>query len=102
VIDLAHTRLFAGLKPVELARLLPELDEPLGVEPWIVGITALVTTNMWFLPYQSTIYQALYYGADEQAFTHAQVRPIGLSYGVACLLGLVVSVPFWRAMGLLR
>jgi DASS family divalent anion:Na+ symporter len=74
---------------------------PLGIEPWVVGMTALVTTNMWFLPYQSTIYQALYYGTDEQAFTHAQVRPIGLAYGLACLLGLVASVPVWRAMGLL-
>ena len=74
---------------------------PLGVEPWVVGITALVTTNMWFLPYQSTIYQALYYGTDEQAFSHAQARPIALVYGFACLAGLVASVPFWQAMGLL-
>lgn len=74
---------------------------PLGVDPWVVGITALVTTNMWFLPYQSTIYQALYYGTDERAFSHAQARPIALAYGVACLLGLVASIPLWRAMALL-
>ena len=64
-------------------------------------MTALVTTNMWFLPYQSTIYQALYYGSDEQSFTHAQSRPLALVYGIACLLGLVASVPVWQAMGLL-
>jgi anion transporter len=74
---------------------------PFGVEPWVVGMTALVTTNMWFLPYQSTIYQALYYGTDEQAFTHSQVRPIAIVYGFACLAGLVASVPLWQAMGLL-
>jgi len=74
---------------------------PLGIEPWIVGMTALVTTNMWFLPYQSTIYQALYYGTDEKAFGHAQVRKVALAYGVACLAGLAASVPLWRAMGLL-
>ncbi|MDP3766712.1 MAG: anion permease, partial [Dehalococcoidia bacterium] len=74
---------------------------PLGVDPWVVGITALVTTNMWFLPYQSTIYQALYYGTDERAFSHAQARPIALAYGVSCLLGLLASIPLWRAMGLL-
>lgn len=72
-----------------------------GIEPWVIGITALVTTNMWFLPYQSTIYQALYYGTDEQAFSHAQVRPIALAYGAACLLGLLASVPYWQALGLL-
>jgi di/tricarboxylate transporter len=74
---------------------------PLGVEPWVVGMTALVTTNMWFLPYQSTIYQALYYGTDEQAFSHSQIRPIAIVYGLACLAGLVASVPFWQAMGML-
>lgn len=80
--------------------LVPAVS-PFGIEPWVVGITALVTTNMWFLPYQSTIYQALYYGADEEAFSHAQVRPVAFAYGAACLLGLVASVPVWRAMGLL-
>jgi DASS family divalent anion:Na+ symporter len=74
---------------------------PLGIEPWIVGITALVTTNMWFLPYQSTIYQALYYGTDEQIFTHGQVRPIAIVYGLACIIGLATSVPYWQALGLL-
>src|SRR4029453_7105328 len=74
---------------------------PLGIEPWIVGMTALVTTNMWFLPYQSTIYQALYCGTEEKALAHGQVRRIALAYGVACLAGLAASVPLWRAMGLL-
>ena len=74
---------------------------PLEIEPWVIGMTALMTTNMWFLPYQSTIYQALYYGTDEQAFSHAQARPIALVYGLACLAGLVASVPFWQVMGLL-
>jgi anion transporter len=73
---------------------------PFGIEPWVVGMTALITTNMWFLPYQSTIYQALYYGAEERAFGHAQVRPVALAYGVACLGGLAASVPVWRVMGL--
>lgn len=74
---------------------------PLGIEPWVIGLTALVATNMWFLPYQSTIYQALYYGTDGKAFSHEQARPLALIYGAACLLGLIASVPVWRAMGLL-
>jgi len=86
---------------VLMTLVLVPVTSPLGIEPWVIGITALVTTNMWFLPYQSTIYQALYYGTEERAFTHKQVQPIALAYGVACLVGLAVSVPFWRAMGLM-
>jgi CRP-like cAMP-binding protein/di/tricarboxylate transporter len=84
-----------------MALVLIPVVAPFGIEPWVVGMVALVATNMWYLPYQSITYQALYYGADEQAFSHAQVRPIALIYGLACLVGLVATVPVWRAMGLL-
>ena len=80
--------------------VLVPATQPLGFEPWVIGMTALVTTNMWFLPYQSTIYQALYYGTDEQAFTHQQARPIALLYGLILLVALVATVPIWRLMGL--
>ena len=67
----------------------------------LLGMVALVATNMWYVPYQSIMYQALYYGTSEQAFSHAQARPIALIYGLACLIGLLATVPVWRAMGLL-
>jgi DASS family divalent anion:Na+ symporter len=86
---------------VLMTLVLVPVAVPFQIEPWVIGITALVTTNMWFLPYQSTIYQVLYYGTDGQAFSHAQLRPLALVYGAACLLGLVVSVPYWQALGLL-
>ena len=45
----------------------------LGINPWIVGIIALVATNTFFLPYQSTIYLALYYGMNE-TYAHGQAQ----------------------------
>jgi hypothetical protein len=51
-------------------------------------------------PYQSRIYLALYYGMDE-TFGHEQVRPVAWANAAAVLVGVAVSLPYWRALGLL-
>jgi di/tricarboxylate transporter len=72
-----------------------------GVDPWVVGIVALVACNGFFFAYQSTIYLALYHGTGGELFSHAQARPLALWYAALALLALCLSVPIWHAMGLL-
>jgi hypothetical protein len=36
-----------------------------------------------------------------ETFEHAQVRPVAWAYAVAVLVGIAVSLPVWRSMGLL-
>jgi len=72
-----------------------------GVDPWVVAIVALVACNGFFFAYQSTIYLALYHGTGGELFRHAQARPLALWYAALSLLALCLSVPAWRAMGLL-
>jgi anion transporter len=85
---------------VLLTLVLAPAAVALGINPWVVGIIALVATNTWFLPYQSTIYLALYYGMNE-SYAHASLRPIAWAYALAVLVGVALSVPYWRALGLL-
>jgi divalent anion:Na+ symporter, DASS family len=73
----------------------------IGISPFVIGIIALTATNLWIFPYQSTIYLALYSGVDGRLFSHEQIRPIAIVYAFAILVGVLVSVPFWRAMGLM-
>lgn len=72
-----------------------------GIDPWLVGLTALVACNCFFFPQQSTIYMALYEGTGGRLFDHTQARPLAVAYVLLTLLALVVSVPVWRLMGLL-
>lgn len=72
-----------------------------GISGLVVGLVALIACNGFFLPYQSTTYLALYHGTGGRLFTHAQARPIAVAYGIVTLLALCLSVPAWRAMGLL-
>ena len=72
-----------------------------GIDPWVIGLVALMACNGFFLPYQSTTYLALYHGTNGRLFTHRQARPMAAAYAVATLLALCASVPLWRVMGLI-
>jgi di/tricarboxylate transporter/CRP-like cAMP-binding protein len=72
-----------------------------GIDPWVIGLIALMGCNGFFLPYQSTTYLALYHGTNGRLFTHRQARPMAVAYAVVTLVALCASVPLWRAMGLL-
>jgi hypothetical protein len=72
-----------------------------GIDPWVIGLIALMACNGFFLPYQSTTYLALYHGTNGRLFAHSQARPTALAYGVVTLIALCASVPIWHLMGLL-
>lgn len=74
---------------------------PLGVHPFLVALLSLVSTQVWFLPYQSTVYLALYHGSGE-LFSHAGARPLAILWGPFVLLAVAAAVPVWQGMGLLR
>jgi divalent anion:Na+ symporter, DASS family len=71
-----------------------------GIDPFLVGLISLVATQVWFFPFQSTVYLALYHGSGE-LFSHRDARPLALLWGPMVLLSLVAAVPIWRLMGLL-
>lgn len=74
----------------------------LGVDPWIVAITVLLSMNLWVYPQQNMLYQTAYLASGERGFTHAQARPLALLYPIFVLLAIVASIPYWRLLGLLE
>jgi len=71
-----------------------------GLSPWIMALVALKAGNLFVMPYQNAYYLTLYYATEERAFTHAQTRPFAWAYGVIVLLAFLLSLPYWRALGL--
>lgn len=41
-----------------------------------------------------------YYGTEERAFGHRDARPFAWVYAGAVLAGFLLSLPYWRALGL--
>jgi hypothetical protein len=72
-----------------------------GIDPWVIGVIALMACNGFFLPYQSTTYLALYHGTNGRLFRHDQARPTAFAYGIFTVVALCASVPVWHLMGLL-
>jgi anion transporter len=71
-----------------------------GLSPWIAALIALKAGNIFLLPYQSPYYLTLYYGTEERAFTHAQARPFAWAYLAVVLAAFLLSLPYWRLLGL--
>jgi len=77
------------------------IAEAAGIHPFALTLVICTTVAVWFLPYQSTYYLALYFGTKEKAFSHGQVRLLAWAYGAIYLLAIAVAIPYWRWMGLL-
>jgi len=86
--------------PLVIIALAP-IARGAGIDPWVVAIVALTACNMFFLPYQSTIYLALYTGTGGRLFSHQQARPVAIANAVLTMAGLILSVPYWHWLGLL-
>ena len=74
---------------------------PAGISPLALTLVICTTVAVWFLPYQSPYYLALYFGTKEKAFTHGQVRLLAWSYGAIYLVAILVAIPFWHWLKLL-
>lgn len=83
-----------------MAFMVP-LSSSLGIDPWVVGVCAYATVNPWFVRYQNPIYLTAYYAVDGAMASHREMARYCALYLAICVVGLVVSVPFWQAMGIL-
>jgi anion transporter len=73
-----------------------------GIHPGVLLLTVLIALESWFLPYQTPSYQIAYYSTDEKAFSHAQARKLMIVKFIVSLLAIVISVPYWKLLGLVR
>jgi DASS family divalent anion:Na+ symporter len=73
-----------------------------GINSLVLVLVICTTVAVWFLPYQSTCYLALYFGTKEKAFSHRQVRALAWSYGAIYLLAILAAIPYWWMLGLLQ
>ncbi len=87
---------------VILASLLMPIAEINGVNPWIVGFCVLLLGESWFLPYQCSYYlqfQAI--NRQEPLYRENVFLVYNGAMNFARLGAVFVSIPFWKAFGLL-
>lgn len=72
----------------------------LGISPWVAGFVVLLAANVWVLPAQGLEYLIARDATRGEAFTDRQGMAMGAALVAVRLLALAVSVPYWKALGL--
>lgn len=80
--------------------LLP-MTTQLGFNPFVITLVVLAMSNSWVLPQQNQMYLTVFSGTEERCFTHRQVRSLAMVQAACGVLAVLVSVPFWKVLGLL-
>lgn len=83
-----------------MAFMVP-LSCSLGIDPWVVGVSAYATVNPWFVRYQNPIYLSAYYAVGGEMADHREMARYCALYLAICVVGLVASVPCWQWAGIL-
>lgn len=76
------------------------LASQLGVSPWLIGFCVYAMVNPWFTVYQNPVYIAATGSVNNEMTDHACLARYCAVYMLICLAALLVSVPYWRLLGL--
>lgn len=72
-----------------------------GINPWIIAFIILTSINIWLAHYQNSTYLTAYYATDGVMVKHSQMAKMSLIYMLLSLLGLFLSIPYWKLLGLI-
>ncbi len=104
-VALISAGLAIALRPGPISILLGLALYPtatsIGVNPWVVAMTILLSSNLWLYPQQNLGYLTAYYGAGERGFSHAQARPVAFVHAGSNFVAILASIPYWRWLGLM-
>ncbi|MGE4310470.1 SLC13 family permease [Desulfovibrio sp.] len=81
--------------------VLVPLILPMGYHPWIVLFVVYSSANVFLIPYMSTQYMAAQGGVRWELAKHSDVFKGAVLFQVVALAGVVISVPWWKMLGLL-
>ncbi len=74
-----------------------------GINPWVIGMVSYVSVMVWYLPYQNANFLSAFAaagGEDRVAYKHTVKASV--AYMIISLIGLLISVPYWKFLGLIK
>lgn len=83
-----------------LVALVPSAPH-LGLRGWVVGFVVSVVVLTWVLPRQYEVLRMFRGLTDDEMFSDRQAFAVGLSITAVALLAILISVPYWAAIGIL-
>jgi Di- and tricarboxylate transporters len=93
------TALTAGVT-LFILMVLPLLSNT-GINPFIIAFVTITSVNIWIIQYQNPPFLTSYYAIDGKMATPKQTMIGSIIYMVINIIALLISVPFWKMLGLL-
>ncbi|QOX78642.1 anion permease [Trichlorobacter lovleyi] len=97
-------RFFLPLPAAQLVTLLSVLPvlTTTNIDPFALCLVVLISGNPWFFPYQNSVYLNLLEATEGKVFDHHQTRKAAIVHVLAAQVAIIVSVPYWQWIGLIR
>ncbi len=73
-----------------------------GMHPWIIAFVSFAASNIWFFFFQNSFYLLAFYAVGGEMVEHRQMIKLSAAYTLVALVGFMVSVPYWQAIGLMH
>jgi DASS family divalent anion:Na+ symporter len=80
--------------------ILSPVVEPLGIDPFVMGIVVYTSMQIFFLRYQNISFLPAL-GQATDTVLHKDTIKMSAAYSVVSLIGLLLSIPYWRFLGLM-
>jgi DASS family divalent anion:Na+ symporter len=72
-----------------------------GMHPWIVAFVSVACANIWFFFYLNAWFVLAFYGTGGHMVEHRKLVKLSFAYAAIAIIGFLVSVPYWRLLGLI-
>jgi len=82
-----------------LITLVPAAPQ-LGLSGWVVGFISSVVVFTWIVPRQYEVLRLVREITEGEMFSERQAVLVGVAITVVALVAILVSVPYWHAIGL--
>jgi hypothetical protein len=73
-----------------------------GIDPFVVGLVALISANPWILKQQNSIYRNIWKATGGKLFVHKDTTKLALLHIAVVAASVALSVPYWKYLGLIR
>ena len=73
-----------------------------GMHPWIIAFVSFAASNIWFFFFQNSFYLLSFYAVGGEMVEHRQMIKLSIAYEVIAIIGFLVSIPYWRLLGLIH
>jgi len=73
----------------------------LGLSGWVVGFICSVMVLTWLLPKQYEVLRMVRELTDGEMYTERQAMAVGVMISLVAVVAILISVPYWRAIGLM-